>query len=64
MSFDYGVYQGIFTLVLMVLFIAIVFNAYSKKRKKDFNEAANVIFDDDNKHQQTLDQIKQESKHD
>jgi cytochrome c oxidase cbb3-type subunit 4 len=34
--------RSIFTLILMVTFIAIVFWAWSKKRKDDFNEAANL----------------------
>lgn len=34
------------TLVLIITFMLIVFWAYSKKRKKDFNEAANLPFDE------------------
>ena len=34
--------RSIFTLILLVTFIAIVIWAWSKKRKHDFNEAANL----------------------
>jgi len=34
--------RSVFTLILMVTFLAIVFWAWSKKRVKDFSEAANL----------------------
>jgi cytochrome c oxidase cbb3-type subunit 4 len=51
---DYGTFRGIFTLVLLVLFIAIVLWAYSKRSKKSFDEAANAIFEDENVHNNTV----------
>lgn len=37
---DSGTLAGIFTAILMVAFLCIVGWAYSRKRKKDFDEAA------------------------
>ncbi len=51
---DYGTFRGIFTLVLLVLFIAIVVWAYSKRSKKKFDSAANAIFEDENVHNNTV----------
>ena len=51
---DYGTFRGIFTLVLLVLFIAIVLWAYSKRSKKIFDSAANAIFEDENVHKNTV----------
>ncbi|MGB5253077.1 MAG: cbb3-type cytochrome c oxidase subunit 3 [Sedimenticolaceae bacterium] len=42
------------TLVLMIAFIGIVFWAYSKRRKKGFDEAANLPFADDKEHEATI----------
>ncbi len=42
------------TLVLMVVFIGIVWWAYSKKRKSSFNEAANLPFADEDQDKATL----------
>ncbi|RUO81319.1 CcoQ/FixQ family Cbb3-type cytochrome c oxidase assembly chaperone [Idiomarina tyrosinivorans] len=46
---DYGTWRGLFTIVLLVLFIAIIFWSYSRRSKKAFDEAANSIFDEDQK---------------
>jgi cytochrome c oxidase cbb3-type subunit 4 len=51
---DYGTYRGIFTLILLFLFIAIVFWAYSKRSKKNFEQAANAIFEDEKVHNNTV----------
>lgn len=61
---DYGTYRGIFTLVLLVLFIVIVIWAYSKRSKKRFDDAANAVFDDENKHQTTITHKEKESEND
>lgn len=37
----------IWTLAILVIFIAIVLWAYSKRAQKGFEEAANLVFDDD-----------------
>jgi cytochrome c oxidase cbb3-type subunit 4 len=45
---DYGTLRGIFTVLIFVLFIIIVVWAYSKSRKRSFDDAANSIFEDSN----------------
>lgn len=42
------------TLLLLILFLGIVFWAYSKRRKKSFDEAANLPFADEDQHQATI----------
>ena len=44
---DYGTYRGIYTLILLILFLAIVYWAYNKKSKKDFDNIAKSILDDE-----------------
>ena len=44
---DFTFLQSIWTIVIMVTFLGIVFWAYSGKRKKDFDEAARLPFDDE-----------------
>ncbi len=46
---DYGTLRGIFTVLIFVLFIIIVLWAYSKKRKSNFDDVANSIFDENDK---------------
>ena len=41
--------HSIWTVVLFVVFIGIVVWAYSSRRKKDFDEAARLALDDDDK---------------
>ena len=48
---DIGTFHSIWTLVLFVSFIGIFVWAYSKRRKKHFDEAANLIFDEEEKDQ-------------
>jgi cytochrome c oxidase cbb3-type subunit 4 len=52
---DYAITGSIFTLVVFVCFIGVVLWAYSNKAKPGFDEAANLVFDDEPK------QKKQES---
>ena len=40
-------FHGLWTAVLLVIFIGIVVWAWSRKRKKDFDEAARLPLDDD-----------------
>ena len=42
------------TVLLLILFLGIVFWAYSKRRKKSFDEAANLPFADEEQHQATI----------
>ncbi|MDP5135578.1 cbb3-type cytochrome oxidase subunit 3 [Rheinheimera baltica] len=57
---EYSTIHSIFTVVLFVGFISFVIWAYSKKRKTDFDKAANLVFDDEQTAQQ---KTKQESDH-
>jgi cytochrome c oxidase cbb3-type subunit IV len=41
---DIGTIRGLIALVLMLAFIGLVFWAYSKRRKKDFDEMAQLPF--------------------
>jgi len=44
---DIHTVQGIFTGIMLVTFLGIVWWAYSKKTKKRFDEAANLPFADE-----------------
>lgn len=44
---DAGTWRGIFTLIMLVLFVALWIWAWSSKRKKDFDEAAQLPFTDE-----------------
>jgi len=45
--------RGLSTAFLMVAFIGLCSWAYSKKRKKEFDEAANLPFADEDLHRRT-----------
>ena len=48
---DMGTFRGVITAVLMVLFVALVFWAYSRRRHADFEAAARLpLGDDQNPH--------------
>ncbi|MFT6052866.1 MAG: cytochrome c oxidase cbb3-type subunit 4 [Halioglobus sp.] len=53
--------RGLSTLFLMISFVGLCIWAYSKKRKSDFDEAANIPFADEELNRRTL---QEESKHD
>ncbi|MFD2176633.1 cbb3-type cytochrome oxidase subunit 3 [Veronia pacifica] len=42
-----AMFNAIWTLVLFIMFVGIVLWAYSSSRKKDFEEAANLPFADE-----------------
>jgi cytochrome c oxidase cbb3-type subunit 4 len=44
---DIGTVRGLITLVLMLAFIGLVYWAYSRRRKADFDEMARLPLDDD-----------------
>lgn len=44
---DLGDIQGLWTLIALAVFIGVVIWAWSSRRKKDFDEAANIPFDED-----------------
>lgn len=46
---DFTFLQSVWTIVIMVTFIGIVLWAWSGKRKQDFDEAARLPFEDDDK---------------
>lgn len=56
---DQGIIGSIYTVVVFLVFIGIVWWAFSKKSKKGFDEAANLIFDKNE--QDEIRQEKQES---
>lgn len=49
---DVGLLHGIFTIMLMVAFLALVFWTYGKRQKKVFEQAAYLVFDESNDPQQ------------
>ncbi len=44
---DYGTFRGIVTVGMLILFIGIYTWAFSSRRKKSFDEAANLVFADE-----------------
>jgi cytochrome c oxidase cbb3-type subunit 4 len=44
---DYSLIQSVWTILVMVLFVGIVIWAWSGKRRQQFDEAANIPFDDE-----------------
>ncbi|WP_136253618.1 cbb3-type cytochrome oxidase subunit 3 [Onishia niordana] len=44
---DMGTFRGITTLLILIAFIGIVVWAYSKRRRRDFDEAAHLPFADE-----------------
>lgn len=51
--------RGLSTLFLMISFIGLCFWAYSSKRKKTFDEAAQLPFADDELNQRTMQEEEQ-----
>lgn len=41
---DFGLLQGIWTIIVLITFVGIVAWAWSRKRKKDFDAAARIPF--------------------
>jgi cytochrome c oxidase cbb3-type subunit 4 len=50
---DINTLRGLSTLFLLVAFLGLVFWAYSSKRKKEFDEAANLPFADEQLNRRT-----------
>ena len=59
---DYITWRSIYTVLVFVVFVAIIWWAYSKSSKRRFDEAANSIFEEDELEQKANDTTKQESK--
>jgi len=55
---DINTLRGIATIFAMVAFIGVVIWAYSSYKKKDFDEAAQLPFADDDEDQKTREQQK------
>lgn len=47
MEFDMGTFRGLITAVLMILFVGLVFWAYSRRRHSVFEAAARLPLEDD-----------------
>ncbi len=47
---DFATFNGLYTLFLIVIFVGLIFWAYSKKQKKSFDNIANSIFDEPQDH--------------
>lgn len=47
MDIDINTLRGLSTLFMLIAFLGLVFWAYSGKRKKEFDEAANLPFADE-----------------
>ncbi|WP_445426732.1 cbb3-type cytochrome oxidase subunit 3 [Alishewanella sp. HL-SH06] len=58
---EFATVHSILTVILFVGFVAFVIWAYSKKRKSDFDEAANLVFDDESESKKQ--HSKRESEH-
>lgn len=59
---DYITWRSIYTVIVFVLFIGIGVWAFSKGRKKHFDEAAKSIFEEDELENTDKNNTKQESK--
>jgi cytochrome c oxidase cbb3-type subunit 4 len=46
---DQGTIGTIFTVVVFVVFVGVCLWAFSSRNKKSFDEAANLVFDDEDK---------------
>ena len=49
-----AMFHSVFTVVLLVIFVGIAIWAYSSKRKKTFEEAANLPFADEDINRRSL----------
>jgi cytochrome c oxidase cbb3-type subunit 4 len=56
---DINDFRSLQTVLAFIAFIGIVIWAYSKRRKKSFDDAANLPFADDDQHEST---VKRENK--
>ena len=57
---DINTVRGISTLIVMIVFLGICLWAYSGSKKKDFDDAANLPFQDDNIAKRTLSQTERD----
>lgn len=60
---DINTLRGLATILVMIVFIGICLWAFSSRKKKDFDDAANLPFEDDEIAERTLSQ-KERKNHD
>ena len=53
-TMDINDFRGWHTVILLISFVGIVIWAYSRRRKPDFDEAANLPFADEKRHQASM----------
>jgi cytochrome c oxidase cbb3-type subunit 4 len=58
---DINTVRGISTIIVMIVFLGICLWAYSGSKKKDFDDAANLPFQDDDIAKRTLSQTEREN---
>jgi len=58
---DINTVRGISTIIVMIVFLGICLWAFSGSKKKDFDDAANLPFQDDNIAKRTLSQTEREN---
>lgn len=58
---DINTVRGISTIIVMIVFLGICLWAYSGSKKKDFDDAADLPFQDDNIAKRTLSQTEREN---
>ncbi|MDX1452206.1 MAG: cbb3-type cytochrome c oxidase subunit 3 [Oleiphilaceae bacterium] len=51
---DINTLRGLSTILVMIVFVGICLWAYNSNKKKDFDEASNLPFEDDEIEQRTL----------
>jgi len=44
---DFATFNGLYTLFLIIIFVALILWAYSKKQKSSFEKMGNSIFEDE-----------------
>jgi cytochrome c oxidase cbb3-type subunit 4 len=58
---DQGIVGSIFTVIVFVAFAGVCYWAFSSRNKKSFDEAANLVFDDENKANANADDEKKQN---
>lgn len=59
---DIGTLRGLGTVLILIAFVGLVFWAYSSKRKKSFDEASMLPFDDDPEAKKHVEQASRSNK--
>ncbi|MCW8878934.1 MAG: cbb3-type cytochrome c oxidase subunit 3 [Kangiellaceae bacterium] len=53
---DINLVRGLITLALFVLFMVLIYQVFSKKNKRRYEDAANLVFDDGDERSQDVNQ--------